>query len=114
MDHLTCDLCGKALLIEEGVRYEARIQVYAAYDPLEITDADLAKDHRAELRRLLEELEHLDPQEVEDSVYKEFLFDLCPACQRRYLRHPLPPAPPGPTDLSDRSDGPDPADGSES
>jgi hypothetical protein len=91
MDHLTCDLCGKALLVEEGVRYEARIQVYAAYDPLELTAADLAQDTRERLRRVLEQLRRMDPQEAEDSVYREFLFDLCPACQRRYLRSPLPP-----------------------
>ena len=90
MDHLTCDLCGKPLLAEEPVRYEVRIQVYAAYDPLELTPDDLSQDRRAEIRALLEKLQHLDPQEVEDSVFKEFLFDLCMACQRRYLRNPLP------------------------
>ena len=90
MNHLTCDLCGKALLIDEAVRYEARIQVYAAYDPLELTPDDLDQDHRAQIRALLEKLEGLDPQEIEDSVHKEFLFDLCMACQRRYLRDPLP------------------------
>jgi len=90
MNHLTCDLCGKPLLAGEPVRYEARIQVYAAYDPLELTADDLLRDHRAEIRALLQQLAHLDPQELEDSVYKEFRFDLCMACQRRYLRSPLP------------------------
>lgn len=90
MDGLTCDACGKALLADEAARYVVRIQVFAAYDPLELTPQDLARDHRAEIRSLLEELEKADPQELEASVYKEFLFDLCMACQRRYLRHPLP------------------------
>ncbi len=95
MDHLTCDLCGKALLTDEPVRYEARIQVYAAYDPLELTPDDLARDTRAEIRALLERLRHADPQELEDSVHKEFRFDLCMACQRSYIRSPLPrPSPP--------------------
>ena len=94
MDHMTCDLCGKPLLAEEPVRYEVRIQVYAAYAPLELTADDLTQDHRAEIRALLERLGSMDPQEVEDSVHKEFLFDLCMACQRRYLRDPLPPLPP--------------------
>jgi hypothetical protein len=35
----------------------------------------------------------MDPQEVEDSVYKELRFDLCMACQRRYIKAPLPPPP---------------------
>lgn len=90
MDHLTCDLCGKALLADEAVRYEARIQVYAAYDPLELTPDDLAQDARAEIRALIERLRRADPQELEESVYKEFRFDLCMACQRRYIRSPLP------------------------
>ena len=31
----------------------------------------------------------MDPQALEDAVHKEFRFDLCMACQRRYLRDPL-------------------------
>ena len=90
MDHLTCDLCGKTLLADEPVRYQVRIQVFAAYDPLELTPDDLSRDHQAEIRALIDQLRHMDPQEVEDSVYKELHFDLCMACQRRYLRGPLP------------------------
>ncbi len=90
MDHLSCDLCGKALLAGEPVRYQVRIQVYAAYDPLELTPDDLSRDHRDEISALLERLAAADPQEVEESVYKELHFDLCMACQRRYLRAPLP------------------------
>ena len=89
MDQQTCDLCGKPLLLGEAVRYEVRIQVYAAYDPLELTEADLAQDLRPQIRSLLGQLEGMDPQEAEDSVYKEFRFDLCMACQKRYLRCPL-------------------------
>ncbi len=89
MDHLTCDLCGKPLLADEAVRYEVRIQVYAAYDPLELTPDDLERDPRPEIHALLQRLAQADPQEVQDSVYKEFLFDLCMACQRRYVRSPL-------------------------
>jgi hypothetical protein len=90
MDHMTCDLCGKPLLATEPVRYEVRIQVYAAYDPLEITLDDLTQDHRAQIRALLRDLEDRDPQEVEDGVYKEMRFDLCMACQKQYVRSPLP------------------------
>ena len=31
-----CDRCGKAILKDE-LRYVAKVEVYAAYDPLEIT-----------------------------------------------------------------------------
>jgi len=99
MDRLSCDLCGKPLLADEPVRYEVRIEVYAAYDPLELTPDDLTQDHRAEIHALLERLADMDPQELEESVYKALRFDLCMACRRRYLRQPLPrpePAPPAP------------------
>ncbi len=89
MDGLSCDLCGKALLADEPVRYEARIEVYAAYDPLELTPDDLARNHGAEIRALLARMADMDPQALEDAVHKEFRFDLCMACQRRYLRDPL-------------------------
>jgi hypothetical protein len=31
----------------------------------------------------------MSPEEAQDQVYREFSFDLCPECQREYLRHPL-------------------------
>ncbi|MBL7223535.1 MAG: hypothetical protein ISS72_06770 [Candidatus Brocadiae bacterium] len=84
-----CDRCGAALLVGESVRYEARIEVYAAYDPAEIVPADLEGDLRGQMRELIATLRGVDPQELEDSVYKAFRFDLCMACQREYLRDPL-------------------------
>lgn len=86
---LTCDMCGKVLLADEDVRYIARIEVFAAYDPMEITSADLAKDHEDEMRRLLEQTAGKDAEELEAEVYKQFRFDLCPACQRKYVKAPL-------------------------
>jgi hypothetical protein len=89
MIHFTCDLCGKPLLAEEDARYIVKIEVYAAYDPLEITEADLREDHAEEMKRLIEQMKHLSPEEAEDQVYRKFRFDLCPACQAKYLEDPL-------------------------
>lgn len=91
-DGLTCDACGEALLLDADVRYVVKIQGYAAYDPLEITFDDLEKDIEGEMTRLLEVLKERDPQELEDGVHREFQFDLCPGCWRRYLRDPIAPA----------------------
>jgi hypothetical protein len=88
-DGITCDCCGKGLLIDADVRYEVRIVVKAAYDPLELTSEDLKHSRRAEIERLIERLQRMSPEEAQDQVYREFSFDLCPACQREYLRHPL-------------------------
>jgi hypothetical protein len=90
MDNSTCDMCGKMLLADEDTRYIVRIEVFAAYDPLELTAADIATDRAAELARLLEVLKNTDAETLEAQVYKSFRFDLCPACQKKYLAQPLP------------------------
>lgn len=89
MDGLTCDRCGKALLADERVRYIADLKIFAAYDPLEITAADLAEDHRAEIGKLVREIERRDARELEDEVARALKLDLCPACQRAFLKDPL-------------------------
>ena len=86
---LTCDRYGKTLLLHESVRYKVRIEVFAAYDPMEITSDDLKRDHRAEIRRLLDRVAELDTEAAQDSVYRAMDFDLCLACQKEYLRDPL-------------------------
>jgi len=89
MNHRTCDRCGKELLKDSEVRYELRIEVKAAYDPLRLTDEDLAKNFREEIARVLQQLEGLSVAEAQNQVYRLFEFDLCPACQRDYIRKPL-------------------------
>ncbi len=87
---LTCSMCGKTLLLEDDVRYVVEIKVFAAADPMEISPADLRKDLKEELMRLVREAEKLSAEELEAQVYKEFKFHLCPRCHRDYLKHPIP------------------------
>jgi len=82
-------MCGKTLLSDEDVRYVVKVEVYAAYDPLEITEEDLKKDHKQEIADLLSDMNGMDAEELEEGVYKRLRFDLCAACQRRYLANPL-------------------------
>jgi hypothetical protein len=83
-----CDGCGRKLRPDE-LRYQVRIDVKAAYEEMEIGLADLMRDHRAELVRLVEEMKNRDPKEVEEQIFRRFEFDLCPPCQRAYLADPL-------------------------
>ena len=83
-----CDGCGKEMA-KGQLRYHVKIDVRAAYDRLEIGLADLVKDHRAEMLKLIEQMRHKDPREIEETVYKGFELDLCPACQRAYIKSPL-------------------------
>ena len=41
------------------------------------------------MSEIIEQMEGMDPDELEDQVYKSFRFDLCPACHQRYLEDPL-------------------------
>jgi hypothetical protein len=88
-DGITCDRCGKSLLVDEEVRYLVKVEVWAAYDPMEIAPEDLAKDRSEEIRSLTEQLGRMTEQEAMDSVYRKLVFDLCPSCQRDYLANPL-------------------------
>ena len=89
MIHFTCDMCGKVLLADEDTRYVVKVEVYAAYDPMELTAKDLQDDRTEEIQDLLDEMADIDPEVLEDQVYKSFRFDLCPECHAAYLKDPL-------------------------
>lgn len=83
-----CDGCGVELA-KRALRYVVKIDVRAAYDEIEVGLADLVRDHRKELLDLIERLKDKDPRQIEETVYKGFQFDLCPSCQRTFIREPL-------------------------
>src|SRR3972149_1714149 len=89
MVHYTCDMCGKALLVDEDTRYVVKIEVFAAYDPMELTGEDVEADHLEEISQLVSEMEQMDPKELEEDVYKSFRFDLCPTCRDKYVEDPF-------------------------
>jgi hypothetical protein len=89
MDHLTCDGCGEPLLLDADVRYVLRIEGYAAYDPLEITKADLARDLEGEMQDALAALEGKSAEEAQDEVHRRYDLDLCATCWREYVKDPL-------------------------
>jgi hypothetical protein len=89
MNHQTCDRCGRELPKDSALRYEVIIEVKAAYDPMNLTNEDLGRDFQAEIAKVLQQLEGLSMAEAQNQVYRRFDFDLCPGCQREYLRQPL-------------------------
>jgi len=89
MLHITCDLCGKEIQAGEDSRYVVKLEVYAAHDPTEITEADLDEDHMEAVSQLLREMEdNLEDSEIAPA-YKKFRYDLCPECQKKFVRDPL-------------------------
>lgn len=89
MIRFICDRCGRPMA-EGELRYIARIQVYAAPEPVQIGLEDLLTDGRAQMEALLRQCEQMSEEELMRDVYVELQFDLCRACQRAYLADPLP------------------------
>ena len=84
-----CDGCGKMMSANDANRYIVRLEVFAAAEGLTISKDDLAKDHQAEIEQIVNDLQQANPDQVEDQVYRSFRFDLCSACQPKYLANPL-------------------------
>src|SRR5262245_25999274 len=88
MLHITCDSCGKELRPGQD-RYVVKIEVFAAHDPAELTEADLEEDHLQAVGELLQELEESDALPELEPASRHLRYDLCPECRTRYLRDPL-------------------------
>jgi hypothetical protein len=88
MLHITCDQCGKELRAGDD-HYVVKIEVYAAHDPAELTEADFDEDHIEEVSQLLQEMEELGEGEELEPPSRQFRYDLCPECRKKYVRDPL-------------------------
>jgi hypothetical protein len=89
MLHVTCDLCGKEIQPGDDHRYVVKIEAYAADDPAEITEADLDEDHMEAVSQLLRDMEDNLAQAEIAEPYKNFRYDLCSECHKKFLRDPL-------------------------
>lgn len=88
MLRVTCDGCGKELRSGED-HHVVRIEVFAAQDPAELTEADLDEDHMEAVGELLRRLEETEAQVELEPASRRMRYDLCSQCRSRYLRDPL-------------------------
>ncbi len=88
MLHVTCDGCGKELCRGED-HHVVKIEVFAARDPHELTEADLDEDHMEAVSELLRQEEETAEAIQLEPVTRRMRFDLCGACRKRYLGDPL-------------------------
>lgn len=90
MLHVTCDLCGKELDLGHHSSYVVKIEVFAANDPTEITEADLEEDHVEAVSQILRDMDDSgeDPDLIEPT-YKHYRYDLCSDCRSKFVRDPL-------------------------
>ena len=90
MLHVTCDLCGKVLRPGDDQHFVVKVEVFAAQDPAEITEADLDEDHMEAVSELLREMEDGDAgSEDLERPMQHFRYDLCPQCRKRFASDPL-------------------------
>src|SRR5262249_14427965 len=88
MLRVTCDGCGKEVRVGED-HHIVRIEVYAAQDPAELTEADLDSDHMEAVGELLRPIEGNQAAVELEPASRKLRYDLCGDCRKRYLRDPL-------------------------
>ena len=76
-----CDNCGRHVAAKQTM-FSLRIEMFAETGTLEIDSDDLAQDHVANMEKLIQELEEIDPEEAADEVYEEYTFSVCGRCRR--------------------------------
>ena len=89
MVHFTCDLCGKDLNALGDPRYVVKIEVFAGFDPNQITEEDLDDDHMEQIAEILQHDEDLGGNEALKPVRQGFRYDLCSCCRTRFVKDPL-------------------------
>ena len=87
MIHVTCDLCGKKVTADECYGYVVKIEVFPAQDPCKLTEADLDEDNMEAVSQILRAEE--DDLEVAAPAYRNFRYELCSSCHKRFVRDPL-------------------------
>ena len=86
---ITCDLCGKEIRQGEDHHFVVKLEVFAAHDPAELTEADLEEDNMEVISEMLRQIEE-DEVTVDLSPDNQLLrYDLCLSCRQRFLRDPL-------------------------
>lgn len=88
MKYYTCDRCGVRIESTE-LRYVLKMNIFAAYDTMKLEASDLERDYEEEIQKLIKKMEGMNPKELEEDVFKQLTFDLCRACQQKFLKNPL-------------------------
>ena len=83
-----CRRCQAGLTPGRDTFYRVTIEAVADPTPPTITAEDLARDHRAEIERLLAQLEGLSEEEALAQVYRRLRFYLCGPCYRGWIEDP--------------------------
>ncbi len=88
MIHFTCDACQRLIDAEKEARYVVRLEVYEALGDTTASTYDEA-DHLQEIEDIIERIDDLSDDQLDDDLYKQVRYDLCPQCRKRFMQNPL-------------------------
>lgn len=86
MIHYSCDRCKRMINPKQQIRYEVKLAVQPAIDPVECDEPDDERDHLMELDDLLE---LTDFDDYVDESARQSRYDLCPRCYQKFIKDPL-------------------------
>lgn len=89
MIHYTCDCCKRIIDPNDDVRYTVKMEVYASAEGLADAPLDDDRDHLEELTDILDQLVDLGDDEDAEETCTTMRFDLCPECQKRFMKNPI-------------------------
>jgi hypothetical protein len=85
---LFCARCSVELRPGEGNFYQVTIEAVADPFPPDVSDEELARDHRREIERLLAAMEGMSERELLDQVHRRMLLHLCGPCYGEWIENP--------------------------
>lgn len=85
---LFCARCAAELHPGRGDFYVVRIEALADPAPPAFSEADLARDPRAEIAALLARMEGQSERELSEQVYRRLVLHLCLPCYRQWIENP--------------------------
>ena len=86
---LLCARCLAELHPGRGDFYLVRIEAFADPTPPSFSEEDLARDTRAEIARLMAQLEQYSERELMDQVFRRVVLYLCTRCYREWIERPV-------------------------
>jgi hypothetical protein len=86
---LLCARCGVELRPGSGDFYVVRVEALADPTPPSFSEEDLQHDPRAEIERLIDQMQDLSEQELMDQVYRRLILHLCGPCYRQWIENPV-------------------------
>ena len=88
MIHHTCDCCKQDIDPTHEQRYVVRMQLAPAFESTTDDDVDEDRDYLTEICDMLNDDDGLDAV-ASDEAFRNFRFDLCPSCYRKFSKNPL-------------------------